>query len=166
MKKEELKVVLENHKKWLNGNKGGLRANLRGADLRGADLRGACLQGAYLRGADLQDAYLRGADLRGADLQDACLRGADLTDVVINNNTSYIAMQCPEEGSYIGFKKCCGNLIVKLRIPEDAVRSSATSRKCRASKAEVLSITHIDGSDANVFSVASGRKPGLVYTIG
>ena len=37
MTKEELKVVLDNHVKWLNGN-GGNRADLRGADLSGADL--------------------------------------------------------------------------------------------------------------------------------
>lgn len=50
---EELKEILEKHKKWLNGEDGGRRANLRGADLRGA--------------------YLRDANLRGADLDYSCL---------------------------------------------------------------------------------------------
>ena len=54
----ELKEILEKHKKWVNGEDGGERAYLRGANLRDADLRGA-----YLRGADLVDANLRGADL-------------------------------------------------------------------------------------------------------
>ena len=67
MTKEELKVVLDNHVKWLNGN-GGNRADLSGANLRGANLRGANLHGANLRGANLSGAYLSMADLSGADL--------------------------------------------------------------------------------------------------
>ena len=65
--------VLEKHKKWLDDDEGGQRADLHGADLQDADLRGA-----DLRDADLQDADLQGADLRGADLRGAYLKGADL----------------------------------------------------------------------------------------
>src|SRR6185437_601233 len=46
----------------------------------------------------------------------------------------------PEEGAFIGFKKCQGGVIVKLLIPEDAKRSHGTERKCRASKAVVLDV--------------------------
>ena len=72
MKQEELQEILDAHKKWIKGEDGGVRANLRGADLRGADLRGAGLRGADLRGADLRGADLRGAGLRGADLDFSC----------------------------------------------------------------------------------------------
>ena len=41
------------------------------------------------------------------------------------------------------------NRIVELEITEDALRSSATGRKCRCSKAKVLSITNIDGTNSN-----------------
>ena len=75
----DLKQILELHKKWLNYEDGGKRADLRGADLRGADLRGADLRDADLSGAYLSGAYLRGADLRGADLSGADLRDADLS---------------------------------------------------------------------------------------
>ena len=75
----DLKQILELHKKWLNDEDGGKRANLRGANLHSADLRGANLCGADLSGADLWGANLSGADLRGADL-----RGADLWDVIGN----------------------------------------------------------------------------------
>nr|DAL33441.1 MAG TPA_asm: pentapeptide repeat protein [Caudoviricetes sp.] len=78
MKQEKLQKILEAHKKWINNEDGGARADLRGADLRGADLRGADLRRADLRRADLSDAYLSGADLRRADLSGANLRGADL----------------------------------------------------------------------------------------
>ena len=46
MTKTELNKILELHKKWLNGDADGKRANLRGAYLRGADLQGVYLQGA------------------------------------------------------------------------------------------------------------------------
>ena len=62
MTSEEIKKVLDLHKKWLNNEEDGKRAVLRGANLREADLREA-----NLRGADL-----RGADLRGADLDFSC----------------------------------------------------------------------------------------------
>ncbi|MBQ3299699.1 MAG: pentapeptide repeat-containing protein [Ruminococcus sp.] len=78
MTKEELSLILDKHKKWLNGDPDGERAGLRGADLSGADLRGADLSRADLSGADLSRAHLRGADLYGADLSGADLSGADL----------------------------------------------------------------------------------------
>ena len=83
MNRKELNDILENHKKWLEGEEGGVRANLSdanliGADLSGADLRGTNLSSADLSGADLSDANLIGADLSYADLSGADLGGADL----------------------------------------------------------------------------------------
>lgn len=48
MKQEELSLILESHKKWLNNEDGGIRANLRDADLSDADLRDANLSNANL----------------------------------------------------------------------------------------------------------------------
>ena len=73
MEQEKLQEILEKHRKWLNDEEGGERADLCEADLRGADLRGA-----NLRVADLRDANLRVADLRDANLREADLREADL----------------------------------------------------------------------------------------
>jgi hypothetical protein len=88
MTKEELKVILNNHKLWLDEKEEGVRAYLRYANLRyvnleGADLRDADLRDADLRYANLSGAYLSGADLGYADLRyanlfDADLYGADL----------------------------------------------------------------------------------------
>ena len=72
--KEELMEIINNHQKWLAGT-GGIRADLRDANLSCADLRGA-----NLRCADLRDANLSCADLRDANLNDADLSGADLRD--------------------------------------------------------------------------------------
>ena len=84
MTSEAIKKVLELHKKWLNNEQGGERANLRGADMSGAnlrraDLRGAGLREANLREADLREANLSEADLREANLSEANLRGANLS---------------------------------------------------------------------------------------
>ena len=70
---EKLKEIIEKHKKWLNYEKDGEKANLRRADLRSANLQDADLQDADLRRADLRIADLQRADLRSANLQDADL---------------------------------------------------------------------------------------------
>ena len=174
----DLKKILDEHLLWLNGE-GGSRAdlfgsdlrgaNLSGADLRGADLRGANLCGANLSCADLRGADLRGADLFGADLSGANLRGANLSrasmdQMIWDIHTAFYPLQCPDSGSYIGYKKASG-LVVELEIPADARRSSATSRKCRASKAKVLSITDINGNPGGD-QVRSNFDPNFVYAIG
>ena len=74
----DLKEVLRLHKRWINDDKDGRRADLSGADLSGADLGGADLNGADLRDASLNGASLNGANLGCADLGGANLRGADL----------------------------------------------------------------------------------------
>lgn len=73
---QELKDILDKHKKWSRGEADGQRADLQGAYLQGADLRGA-----YLRGADLRpiktDFFerLTLAKSEVAGLYDALMRG-------------------------------------------------------------------------------------------
>lgn len=105
--------------------------------------------------ADLRRANLSGADLRRAQNVETC---------VANEYTAFFDLQCPERGAYIAYKSA-GGLIVELEIPADALRSSATSRKCRASKARVLSITHKDGTPAGD-SVSSNYDHNFVYKVG
>ena len=184
----DLKKILDEHLLWLNGE-GGSRADLRGANLRDADLScanlrdadlsgadlsfanlsnanlfGANLRGANLRDADLSGADLSGANLRGADLSNANLSCASMDQMIWDIHTVFYPLQCPDSGSYIGYKKASG-LVVELEIPADARRSSATSRKCRASKAKVLSITDINGNPAGG-QVKSNYDPNFVYAIG
>ena len=158
---EELNTILEKHEEWLRDETGGERANLSGADLYGADLSGANLSGANLSRANLSWANLSGADLYGADLSGA----KNVNTVNWNELTAFLPLVCPEEGSFIGWKKAHG-LIVKLRITEDAKRSSATSRKCRCSKADVLEIQCLDGSLLDVESVPSDKDSSFLYTVG
>lgn len=104
-------------------------------------------------------ANLRGANLRGADLRCADLCGANL------RNAKGCYLSCPTEGSFIGWKKASGH-IVKLRIPEDARRSSATGHKCRCDKAYVMEIQNMDGTKATEDTVRSDHDKNFVYTVG
>lgn len=139
--------------------------DLRGVDLKGADLRDADLRGAYLENADLRRADLRGADLRGADLKGANLRDADLKDIYYSVYTSFLTSQCPTDGSFIGWKRL-DKYIVKLKICEDADRSSSTSIICRCSKAKVLEIQNIDGSIADITEICSSHDKTFIYKVG
>ena len=125
------------------------RANLFGANLSGANLSGANLSRANLFGANLSRTNLFRADLFGVDLSRADLSRADLYCTNVRNAKLDFALQCPEKGEFVAYKKAYDSesklpCIVKLHIPADALRSSATTKKCRCNKAKVLSITSLD----------------------
>ena len=154
--KDELTEILRKHKMWLSGEAGGIRADLSRADLSRANLRGADLCEADLCGANLSRANLRGADLYKAVLYKAVLRGA--------KNLNF-PIACPEKGTFTAFKKA-GEYIIELEIPSDALRSSSTTRKCRCSKAKVVSITNLDGTPSDIKSVASCHDSKFIYNLG
>jgi hypothetical protein len=131
------------------------KANLSEADLSEADLSGADLFGANLSGANLSGANLSGANLYGANLSRANLSGAK--DVP----ASAPAQTCvsPSDGSFTAWKQCRDGVLVKLLIPEDAKRSNATGRKCRASHAIVLEVI---GAEVGI----SHRDGRIVYRAG
>lgn len=77
-------------------------------------------------------------------------------------NIPYMPMACPEEGEFIGYKIAAdvqrtyidnflsnpenlapANVLVTLKIPDDAKRSSAGGRKCRCNKAKVIGLEHV-----------------------
>ena len=138
----EIKDILEKHKLWRWHKAGGQRADFSNANLRDANLR---------------DADLRGANLCGAK---------NIDQLIWSTYTAFYPLQCPEAGSFVGYKKCRNNLIVKLEICEDALRSSATSRKCRCSKAKVLGIENMDGTPSKVSKIESKWDFNFVYEVG
>lgn len=88
---------------------------------------------------------------------ETCFFDDDLINIHKTLNTdSYCPLNCPSHGSFIGWKIVMykdspetgkkSYALVKLEIPEDAKRSSAStfSRKCRCSKAKVLEIVDVD----------------------
>ena len=109
------------------------------------------------------------------------IKDCKLDNIITNPFTSFYNLQCPEEGSFIGFKKAYiintmpNNktdlselpVIVKLQITEDSLRSSSTSRKCRCSKAKVLSISYLDGTECPEDTIACSRyNNDFVYKVG
>jgi hypothetical protein len=85
MNRKKINQVLKLHKKWLNNEIGGVRADLQGANLQYADLKGANLQYANLQYANLQYANLYGASLEGANLHGANLQYANLQYANLQN---------------------------------------------------------------------------------
>lgn len=159
----ELEEILNKHLKWLRNEDGGSRAILSGADLSCANLSGANLSGANLHLAILSYADLSGADLSGANLCRTNLTRAKVEDKVFNK---FYPLACPEFGSFIGWKKCKNNTIVKLEILEDAKRSSSFTRKCRCSAARVLAIENLDGTPYKENEIASRFDESFIYKVG
>lgn len=102
-------------------------------------------------------------------------------DLIKDNETlnidSYYPINCPSHGSFIGWKKVMykdgsetgkkSYALVKLEIPEDAKRSSAStsSRKCRCSKAKVLEIVDV-GTQEPLTRVTSKNFTPTEYIVG
>ena len=148
MDANKLKEILDKHLKWLRNEEGGSRA-----DLSGANLSGANLSGANLSGANIYWANLSGANLSRAEIE------LDLLN-------KFFPIACPESGSFVGWKKCRDNTVVKLEILADAKRSSAYSRKCRCSAAKVLAIENADGTPYKGNKINSQHDGEFWYTVG
>lgn len=153
-------------------------ADLRGAIICYADLQHAVMghadfKLAALNNSDLRHAYLYGANLRLANLYGANLIDARLDDAMIDTTTKlpFIPLVCPDTGSFVAWKGCIADdgsvCVVKLQIPEDALRLSSTSRKCRCSRAIVLEIQKLDGTTLTTpHGVHSYHDPDFRYIVG
>lgn len=105
------------------------------------------------------------------DFFNSTIKNTEFNDIK-SFETSFLHLQCPEEGSFIGYKKLNDKYkncyICKLLIPEDAKRSSSTSRKCRCSYAKVLEITNIETGE-NVLELTHYNmtiEKKLLYKVG
>lgn len=123
----------------------------------------------------IYDLCVKQSIFKNCNIEDGTISSSAFSDVKIHNSNFYNALiernyfnniesfqnkffdlQCPEKGEFIGYKKlrdvCYNEYICKLLIPEDAKRSSATTKKCRCSKAKVLEIINIE-TEENVDKV-------------
>lgn len=138
--------------------------NLKYADLEETNLKYADLRNASLVGADLSYADLEYANLQYADLRRSNLTCANLRNAKTNFHTVGCKLACPEEGSFIGYKKA-NKCLIKLLILEDAKRSSSTTSKCRCDKAKVLEITDIKTGE-KIEKISSNYDSSFVYRTG
>ena len=86
--KAALALVLQAHRRWLDNEPGGVRLDLRGANMIGAFMRGAYmgdanLAGAFMGGANLNGAFMGGAYMGGANMRDACMTDAILPNGIV-----------------------------------------------------------------------------------
>ena len=139
-------------------------SNLEGANLEGGNLEGADLRNANLKDTNLYGVDLRNANLKGANLEGANLRNANLENIQTDVYTIGYNLACPEEGSFVAYKKA-GRCIIKLLVLKDAKRSSATTAKCRCNKAKVLDIENIK-TGLKITKVHSDYDPSFIYKVG
>ena len=88
--------------------------------------------------------------------------------MVADEGTSGFWSVCPEEGSFIAFKKLKDDKIAKILIPEYAKRSSSTTRKCRCSEALVVEIKDRNGNNIDEGFSKQADRSGceLLYKVG
>jgi len=158
MEKTKLKRILLAHRKWLHKKKGGkwavfsLFEDLENADFTGADLRGISFCNVNLRGARFDFARVGSFDKNNSHyfcrFRNANLENADLSKIIFESRPDFMDAKLtgaklpdylivPKEGSFIGYKKVRGNVILKLEILGNRMNSLG-SRKCRTDKVRVL----------------------------
>lgn len=124
----------------------------------------------------------RFCDLREVDLCGANLYSCNFIDcfgldtAIVDDKTLYYRPQCPTNGSFIGYKGAwCYDtelhrrpVLVTLKIPADAYRSSATTQKCRCDKATVLDAYDLSNGQPlpNTVLIHSVYNSQFQYTIG
>lgn len=145
-----------------------------------ADVLDSCFDGSELTNAGFVDTDLDNTSFINTNLKDACFYGAkrtywcdfkdsDMTGVSIYDvdfdeknlegvKGLYMPIFCPEEGSFIAWKKCREDKIVKLLIPEHAERKGNSRNTLRASEAVVLDIYDKNGDLVNEATSFSDKE--------
>lgn len=147
--------------------------NIAYVDLYSSDICYATFEHAYAVGANFVNTKAISTNFEFTDLRFANLfnmqrgmhtmfNGANLKDV---SYPPRISLACPDTGSFIGWKKA-SNKIIKLLIPEDAIRLSNTQLQCRCNKAIVIGIEEFSGINADVNEVPSDFDVNFIYKIG
>jgi hypothetical protein len=124
------------------------RHDLSGIVLNSENLEGVNFSNCCLYGTSLERTFLHGADFTGAKIDFASF---DHACVQVTKGLNDRPMACPADGEFVAWKKVIGitddghwkSTLIKLLVPSGAKRSSATSNKCRCSKAKVLEIKEI-----------------------
>jgi hypothetical protein len=172
-----LDEVIAAHYRWLQEEDGDEvdRADFSDMSLAGLRLSGCNFYGAIMKNVDF--AY---ADLRAANLSRAVLTGAtNLSKAILNDSTDlrgaidipFVPIACPDTGYFTAWKAArkaddSDYVILKLLIPADANRTSATGRACRASGAMTLEIQTLDRTVLLDDRAVSIRDKAFAYVVG
>lgn len=126
--------------------------------------------------ADFRNAYCVRANFTEANLTNIVYYGAEFTDITTTDAVGIPHLVCPEVGSFTAYKKVLiapdGNgyygirIIAELRVPKDALRSSATTRKCRCSKAKVVRFLNFNGEELDIKFAYSIFDKNFIYRRG
>lgn len=122
-------------------------ADLSSCDFRWTDIDYVCFDNANLSNVDMRwtkNSYW--ASFQEANMEDIELDGSPVNDESVEGAKNlFIPMVCPEEGSFIAWKKCRDGKVAKIQILENALRTGGTRYTCRAS--EVLILEIYDGEE-------------------
>ena len=179
---ENAEAVLSAHFRYLES--GGEYEEGR-ADFSGCNLSSSCffhmdLSGAIFRDADLSFACLAFGNFTRADFTGALFHETDVFRADFRGaiGLPYIPLLIPSTGAFVGWKRAVrritgaykreydDSVIVKLLIPEDALRSTNQAYECRASKAVVLEVQDVEGNVLNGVPAFSIYNPNVIYIPG
>lgn len=138
-------------------------------DITNSEFYSCSFDRADMYNASFNHCIIDDSTLYGTNFSNASLTNTKITKCDTDECTCNLMLNCPEKGSFTAFKKARSDsseqVVVELRVPADAKRSSATSRKCRVSKAKVISITSCDGKQSYKTAHACYRHV-FKYTVG
>lgn len=149
-------------------------ADLGKNDFEDGDFTDCDFTDTVVNNTNFQDVYFTnvnfaGTHAHGTDFRNAVFNNCKLDTLRYDECTAGFAMACPETGAFTAYKKARlynhDNCVVKLEVPADALRSSATTRKCRVSKAKVVAIYDMSGNSIQKNAYSNHAK-NFVYRIG
>jgi len=112
------------------------------------DVRDMKIRNAKLRAGSFRYHDVEGVDISGTNIYACILEDAHNQDkMIIDDDTKWYKMSCPEEGAFIAWKCCTDLRVVQMLVPADAKRCMATMETGRVSKVKVLSIKSIDETE-------------------
>lgn len=130
------------------------------------DLRNMKLCRCNARGCSFRFQDMEGIDLSGANIYASVLEDAHNQDkVIIDDDTKWYRMRCPEEGPFIAWKCCTDLRVVMMLVPAEAKRCMSTMETGRVSKVKVLKITSIDETEKYTWA-QSTVDPDFYYEVG
>lgn len=142
--------------------------NFARASFDRCNFKNAVCHGAF-RNTEFFDDDLTNVNMYEADFTNTEFVRCKLDNIKYDECTCGIALACPEKGSFTAFKKAelynGDKCIVELQVPADALRSSATTRKCRVSKATVVAVYTMDGKSVKQNAYSTHTR-SFVYKLG